>query len=129
MAILELPQLKFLAYSRIRNGGTGGHEISLFQKEELTYFQMGLNFTNGSTLQSNLNITFNSEEDVIYYHKNYLWLLLIIMISFFGLSYYLYYVSKYNIKKAKINNTETNITFLKYTNYQNLSIATFRNFF
>jgi hypothetical protein len=123
MAILELPKLKFLTYSRATSEA---QKISLLQKEELTYFQMGQNFNNSTSLHSNLNITYSSE-DKIYYHKNYLWLLLIIMISFFGLSYYLYYVSKYNIKKARINNTETNITFLKYTNLQNLSVATFRN--
>jgi hypothetical protein len=125
MAILELPHLKFLTYSHVRSEA---QKISLLQKEELTYFQTGQIFNNMTPLHSNTNITYSSEDEV-YYHKNYLWLLLIIMISFFGLSYYLYYVSKYNIKKARINNTETNITFLKYTNLQNLSVATFRNYF
>ena len=59
------------------------------------------------------------------YHKNYLGLLLVLMVAFFILSYYLHYVSKYNIKKAKSTNTESNITYIKYSNLQNLSIANF----
>ena len=118
MAIIELPQLKNLTYLRSNNS--------------MDY----INYNKYISLQETQNFTLSSNEmlynntkiyNEIYYHKNFLGLLLIIMISFFILSYYLYYVSKYNIKKAKSNNTESSITFLKYTNLQNLSIATFRN--
>ena len=75
---------------------------------------------------SNSSISIEDSEERIYYHKDYLYLLLIIMIAFFFLSYYLHYVSKYNIKRAIKTNTENNITYMKYSNFQNLSIANFR---
>ncbi len=102
MVILEL---KYLTNLRINSDSNKG---------------LKLNITNSTT--NGINTELNDE---IYYHKNNLALLLILMIAFFILSYYLHYVSKFSIKKAKSTNSESNITFLKYSNIQNLSIANF----
>jgi hypothetical protein len=70
----------------------------------------------------------NNISDEEFYHKNNLSFLLLIMFAFFILSYYLHYVSKYNIKKAKSTNSENNIIYLKYSNVQNLSVANFSKY-
>lgn len=78
--------------------------------------------TTPSTMTDNIN---NTEE--MYFHKNNLSLLIVLMVCFFIISYYLNYISNYNIKKAKSTNTESNVVYIKYSNIQNLSIANFSN--
>lgn len=62
-----------------------------------------------------------------YYHKNYLSFLLILMIAFLIMAYYLYYVAKNNLKKAKNANINTTAIYSKYEIFKNLSIANLSN--
>lgn len=115
MAIIELTQLK-----NFKNHKFNNMTENLVINHQDNFFQL---LENSSIINQTNPENFISNEEI--YHKNYLGLLIITMILFFILSYYLYYISKYNIKRAKINNSDNNTTYLKYTNLQNLSIATF----
>ena len=100
MAILELKDLPIL-------------------RDKINYLE-AINVTATAATE---NIDNSAEE--IYFHKNNLGLLIMLMIGFFIISYYLNYISNYNIKKAKSTNTESNVVYIKYSNIQNLSIANF----
>jgi hypothetical protein len=102
MAILELKDLPIL-------------------RDKINYLET-INVT-ATTVTENSDYPEPVEE--IYFHKNNLGLLIMLMIGFFIISYYLNYISNYNIKKAKSTNTETNVVYIKYSNIQNLSIANF----
>jgi hypothetical protein len=65
------------------------------------------------------------DNDDIFYHKNYLYLLLIITLAFFVICYYMYLISRIFFKKAKAQDSENTIIYLKYSNLQNLSVANF----
>jgi hypothetical protein len=122
MGILDMKNLNILRESDI--------DYHLLSKSQENVYNDVVNNLNNSHYMSNSDSNSTSilspeGENLDYYHKNNLGLLMLMMIAFFILSYYLHYVSKYNIKKAKSTNTESNITFMKYSNLQNLSIANF----
>jgi len=124
MGILEI-EIKNL--NILRESDIDYHLLS--KDREKTYSDIVSGFNNSQYMaDSDSNITgslYPDPENHEFYHKNNLGFLMLMMIAFFILSYYLHYVSKYNIKKAKSTNTERNITFMKYSNLQNLSIANF----
>ena len=124
MGILEI-EIKNL--NILRESDIDYHVLSKDREKAYSDFVKGLNNSQYMT-DSDSNITgslYPNSENTEFYHKNNLGFLMLMMIAFFILSYYLHYVSKYNIKKAKSTNTESNITFMKYSNLQNLSIANF----
>ncbi len=66
-----------------------------------------------------------SETNDMYYHKNYLYLLIFSIVAFFILGYYLYYIAKSNLKRLKYTNTESAALITKFSNTKKLSYAIF----
>lgn len=82
------------------------------------------------TINPHKDTTNNTTDHIIidqeeYIHRDYLSFLILIMIAFFILSYYLYYISKFGLKKAKNNNSETTAIQAKYDIMKYLSTANF----
>ena len=67
----------------------------------------------------------NPSVDDKLYHQDYLSSLIISIFAFFILGYYLYYISKSNLKRVKYMYTESSALIAKFSNIKKLAYACF----